>query len=147
MESVSSTTSAASDYGVQQFMRQAARRSAEQAEQVARSLKAQAGNALRAADKEVENARFLQAQSLKFKANNALQSADRAEKKASSLPQLLHQDHAEGAKARPAPSGAAQPHLSSSPPQTFGSATPEASIVPAVNGQNQIIGVLINTEA
>lgn len=142
MESVSSTTSAASEYGVQQFMRQAARHSAEQA---ARSLKAQAGSALRAADTEAKNAHFLQAQSLEFKANNALLSADRAEKKASSLPQRPRQDQADSAKLRPAASDAAQQDMAAGP-QTSVSAAPQVS-APSMNLQNEVVGVFINTTA
>lgn len=146
MESVSLSTTSANQYGMQQAMRQVARLNTDQAGQVVHSLKAQAGETLRAADRAEEKARFLQAQLLQFRANDTLREADRVEAKARVL--SVRETNAENVQPSNTDQKAAT-QLSAINDQ-IGSRQPDISttnIAPLVNGQNQVVGVFINTTA
>lgn len=132
---------------MQQAMRQVARLNTDQAGQVVHSLKAQAGEALRAADRAEEKARFLQAQLLQFRANDALREADRVEAKARvlSVPETNAENSNPGLESA---NQKAATQLSDIDDQVR-SRQPlsTASVAPLVNGQNQVVGVFINTTA
>ncbi len=138
MISVSSTTSA-NDYGLQQIRLQQARRNADQAEQTAQALKAQADAAQRVADHEQENARSLyvqsdQAQTKAGQARQGLAAFSSAQQAITQLSKAVDQVISrEQVPTEAAPSAP----------------TPPASSVGAAvtNSQGQVTGKIVNTTA
>lgn len=143
MASISSSSGvqAATQQGWQQMQLQQARRTAEQAEQQARALKAQADGAQRAADQAQENARSLsvrsdQAQASAGQARQGVTAIQTREQMQVRLGQTVEQvairlqeDQA--------------PAVRTSVPATDESASPP----PVINVQGQVTGTVINTTA
>lgn len=136
MASVSST-SGANEYGWQQLKLQQARRNADQAEQVARSLKYEANAAQRVADRAEENARTLGVQSdnAQVKAGQARQGL--AALSSEQLAGRLLSSRVDQVLGRQQAAAAAAP--------STGVANASGSAV--VNTQGQVTGTIINTQA
>ncbi len=137
MASVSSTSSA-NQYGLQQLSVLQAKRTADQAEQTAQSLKVQASAAQRVADQAQENARSLgvqseQAQAKAGQARQGVAALNSAQQGISQLStvvdQVLDRDKTSVSAVSTTPQAA--------------SATP----APVVNTQGQVTGTIINTTA
>jgi len=129
-----SSTSSASEYGLQQLRLQQARRTAEQAEFAARALNAQAANAQRVADRAQEDAR-----SLGVQANQAEASAGQARQ---GLAALSTAQQAFSRLSNTAEQVVAREPTPAAPTQDSGAAP-----VPVVNTQGQVTGTVINTTA
>ena len=134
MASVSTTSSAqaASQSGWQQLKLQQARQNAAQAEQVAQSLAAQAGEAKRTADRAQENARNIsvqsdQAQAVAGRARQGLAAINSASVAQAQLVHVVEQA---------APRQEAQTK-----------AKIQQQSAPVVNTQGQLTGTVINTTA
>lgn len=140
--SSSSGTQAATQSGWQQLQLQQARRTAEQVEQTARALKAQADGAQRTAEQAQENARSLTVRSdqAQTSAGQAWQGVAAIQTRAQmqtqlsrTVEQVVVRQQAESA---PVAAVAADP-----------SAAPATSPSPVVNVQGQVTGTVINTTA
>ncbi len=131
MAPVSSISSAA-QYGMQQIMVQQAKRNADQAEQTAQALQAQANDAQRVAERAQENARSLAIQS-----DQAQQRAGQARQGLAVL-SAEQQSNARLVNAINLTAGSQQPAVATAP-----STTPS----PVVNSQGQVTGKTINTTA
>ncbi len=131
MPSVSSVSSAGPS-GLQQLMQLQARRSADQAELTAQSLRRQANDAQRVADQANENARSLSVQS-----NQAQEKAGQARQGVSAL-NASKQAFAQVSKV-------VEQAVVREPVST--STIPAISTVPVVNSQSQLTGTIINTTA
>ena len=131
MASVSSISSAA-QYGMQQIMVQQAKRNADQAEQTAQSLQAQANDAQQVAERAQEHARSLAIQS-----DQAQQRAGQARQGLAAL-SAEQQSNARLVNAINRTAGN-QPIAAA----TASSTTPS----PVVNSQGQVTGKTINTTA
>lgn len=128
-----SSTSSANEYGLQQLRVQQARRSAEQAEQAAQLLEAQAAGAQQAAEQAQENARSLsvessQAQARAGQARQGLIAMGSAQQAITQLTNAVNQ--------------AAVP-VTTSVPTTQSVGSPP----PVVNTQGQVTGKIVNTTA
>lgn len=130
MSSVSST-SGASQFGWDQLKLQQARRNADQAEQAAQSLQAQAQAAQRTADRAEENARALAVDS-----NQARASVGKARQSLAAI-QTEGQMQTQIAKVVDQVAQAQQSAPSSAAPLS----------APVVNAQGQVTGTTINTTA
>jgi len=126
-----SSISSATQQGLQQIMVQQAKRNADQTEQTAQSLRAQADDAQRAAEKAQQSARSLTVQS-----DQAQQQADQARQGLAAL------------------SSAQQgiPRLSNTINQLLdrklaSASTTQSTISPVTNSQGQVTGTIINTKA
>ncbi len=139
MASVSSI-SAVNQNTWQQLALQQAQRKADQAEQTAQSLKAQANEAQRAADREQDNARSLSAQS------------DQAQETAGQLRQSINGLRAQQQAIEQLPKTVnqalgLQPTASTAPRVSTATASTGASTVPVLNGQGQVTGKIISVTA
>lgn len=134
MASVSST-SGANQYGWQQLKLQQARRNADQAEQVARSLKYEANAAQRVADRAEENARVLGVKSddAQVKAGQARQG----------LAALSSEQQAGKLLANKVDQVLGRQQATATP--STGAANASGSAV--VNAQGQVTGTIINIQA
>ena len=140
MASVSSTSSA-TQFGLQQLRQLEARRNADQAEQKAQSLKAQASDARRSADQAQETARSLgvQANQAETQAGQARQGLaafsteqQQVTRLANTVDQVLTRGQ-EAAASSPGPSVVTSPAV--------------GSAAPVVNTQGQVTGQIVNTTA
>lgn len=130
-----SPASSANQYGLQQLRQLQARRNAEQAEQVAQSLRAQANQAQAVADRAQETARSLTVQSdqAQVKAGQARQGlavAGSIQQAVTQLGKTVDQVLARDQAVNP---------TTAAPPST--------SPAPVVNTQGQVTGTLVNTTA
>ena len=136
MASVSATSSA-NQYGLQQLMVQQARRNADQAEQAAAALKAQADDAQRVADQAQSNANSLSVQS------------DQAQQKAGQARQGLVALSAEqqGANLLSLSVDRVLARQQTSTPPAHGGGTATSAPAPVTNSQGQVTGRIVNTTA
>lgn len=134
MVSVSSTSST-NQYILQQLSVQQAKRSADQAELAAQTLKAQANEAQRVADREQGNARYLSIQS------------DQAQARAGQIRQGLAALNSEQQAITPL-SNTLDQVLSRqpAPASTTQTTSPSTSPSPVVNTQGQVTGTIISTK-
>lgn len=133
IESSTSSIQSATQSGWQQLKLQQARRNADQAEQTARSLQAQALDAQKTADQEQENARSLtvqsdQAQSAVGRARQGLAALSSLSQMQVQLTRVADQVIEKVQNAQPA------------------APAPESS-APVVNTQGQLTGTVVNTTA
>ncbi|OHC63463.1 MAG: hypothetical protein A2045_04795 [Rhodocyclales bacterium GWA2_65_20] len=140
MASVSSTSSA-TQFGLQQLRQLEARRNADQAEQKAQSLKAQASDARHTADQAQENARSLgvqadQAQAQAGKARQGLAAFSTEQQQVTRLANTVDQVLTREQEAS-----------ASSPTQSIGTSPAASSAAPVVNTQGQVTGQIVNTTA
>lgn len=142
MASVSSTSNATQS-GLQQLRLQQARRNADQAEQVAQALKAQANDAQRAADGAQQNADSLTTQSgqASAKAGQARQGLTASATVQQAVTQLSDRvDQVIGREAVTATSA------TTTATSTTGS-TGSTNSAPVLNSQGQVTGTIINITA
>ena len=137
MASVSST-SGANQYGWQQLKLQQARRTADQAEQTAQSLRAQASDAQRVAEQAQDSARSLgvqsdQAQARAGQARQGLAAVAGAQQSVTQLANVADQVIGRQQSAAPATPNTAP--------------APVAKTSPVVNSRGQVTGKIINTSA
>lgn len=163
MASVSPLSSSANQYGLQQLRAQIARSNVDKAEQAAQSLRAQANDAQRVADREQENARSLnvrsnQEQSKVVYARQGLTALNSSQQTADQLTKTIN-------RAVEQPSASSSSAQSASPSPTTGnqgyangrllnitayehtSASPGVSASSVVNTQGQVTGRLIHITA
>ncbi len=136
-----SPTSSANQYGLQQLRQQQAGRIADQAEQAAQSLRAQANQAQVVADRAQEAARSLtvqsdQAQAKAGQARQGLAAAGSAQQAVVQLEKSV--DQALTREQAVVPTAAIAPATAT---------TPSTSPAPVVNTQGQVTGTIVNTTA
>ena len=132
-----SPTSSANQYGLQQLRQQQAMRNADQAEQAAQSLRAQANQAQIVADRAQETARSLtvqsdQAQAKAGQARQGLAAAGSAQQAVAQLEKSV--DQALTREQAVVPTAAMAPATAT---------TPSTSPAPVVNTQGQVTGTLV----
>ncbi len=133
-----SSISSATQSGLQQIMVQQAKRNADQAEQTAQSLRAQADAAQRTAEKAQETARSLtlqsdQAQQQADQARQGLAAVTATQQGITSLSNTINQMLDRKLASIPAT------------PSTTTPGTGAAPVPPVVNTQGQVTGTIINT--
>ena len=138
MAAISSATSANQNVW-QQLVLQQAEQKANQAEQTAQTLRAQANQAQRMADREQENARSLSVQS------------DQAQAKAGQIRQTVNNLNAQEKVIDQAPKpldpALSQQQISASSTQSKLVTPVAAGTTPVVNGQGQVTGKIISVTA
>lgn len=141
MDAVSSLSSA-NEYGLQQLRMQQARRDADQAEQAARSLRAQADGAQRVAEEAQESARTLGVQSdqAEARAGQARQGLASVASTQQAITQLTKGVNQAVVSEPVVP--VVQPS-----PQGGKAAVATAGAAPVVNAQGQVTGTIVNTSA
>jgi len=143
---IGSTTSNTQSIGQsiwKQIQMQQAQRTADQAEQNARALQAEASNAQRTADKAQENARSIkvqaeQAQGVASQANMSLEAAKSME----NMGVQLSATYTQVAQAQQAALPQAQPAIQTQQPQPVANAQQ-----PVASSQGQTTGTVVNTTA
>jgi len=141
-----SSTSSASQYGWQQLKLQQAKRNADQAEQTAQTLKAQASDAQRVADRAQENARSLSVQSDQAQANagQARQGLAALGNEQQAITQLSNTVDQVLARQQISTSTTKNATTSATGASTV---SPKSLTPPVVNSQGQVTGKIINTTA